>query len=129
MSQDKQRDELGALQALLVARLRAIPEGRISETARRANVSLRQILRLREGKNADVRLSMLERLARGLEESPSVILGGRDATKGERQARPAGIDPEAVRQLLKDLRADVRGEIAAALDRWAAKVDRRERQL
>jgi transcriptional regulator with XRE-family HTH domain len=82
----------------LVTRLRAIPDGEISDTARRAGLSLRALMRIREG-HGDVKLSTLVALARALEVHPAQLLGGsaprrRPAPIGRRHGRPRGIRRE-----------------------------------
>jgi transcriptional regulator with XRE-family HTH domain len=58
---------LSALEAALLERLKAIPDGRISETARRAGVSAQALFRLRRGESPDVRISTFVRLAAALD--------------------------------------------------------------
>jgi len=82
----------------VVARLRAIPDGEISDTARRAGLSLRALMRIREG-HGDVKLSTLVAIARALEVHPAQLLGGsaprrRPAPIGRRHGRPRGIRRE-----------------------------------
>lgn len=62
------------LEAALVERLRAIPDGQITKTAARAGLPLRHLVRLRKGENVDVRLSTLERVAKGLECSAAELI-------------------------------------------------------
>lgn len=93
------------LQDVLVARLKAIPDGKISETARRAGMAPEALLRIRRGESTDVKLSTLERIAHGLGESPIVLLGGAD--RGPAPTAPpqaAAIDPKVVRRVIRKLR-------------------------
>lgn len=80
------------LQAELVTHLQRIPEGDISETARRAGISVRQLLRIRAGE-ADIRLSTLQRLADAMGVHGCVLLGGTMArtSSSSRPRRPAPI--------------------------------------
>lgn len=85
----------GALQAALVAQLQRIPEGDISETARRAGISVRQLQRIRAGA-ADIRLSTLQRLAEALGVHGAALIGGtpprrRPAPIGRRRGKPRGV--------------------------------------
>lgn len=62
------------LQELLLDRLRAIPEGAVAQTARAAGMPVRHIVRLRQGKSLDIRLSTLERIAAGVGITPAELL-------------------------------------------------------
>jgi transcriptional regulator with XRE-family HTH domain len=65
-----------------VARLKAIPDGQIAETARRAGMKDTQLMRLRRGENTDIKLSTLERLARGLQTPVSQLLTDLETNSG-----------------------------------------------
>ncbi len=67
--------ELGGAVDRLVERLKAIPDGEVAATARRAEIGYRQLMKLRAGKNADIRLSTLEKLARGMRTTMADLLG------------------------------------------------------
>lgn len=104
-----------AFQAALVARLRAIPDGQVTATAKRAGVPLTQLLRLRRGENTDVRLSTLERLARGLGELPGLVLSGRDLP-AETQPDTVELEKEGERITLLSVAAGTVGAGPARLD-------------
>jgi hypothetical protein len=55
-------------QNALLERLKAIPDGEVTSTAKRAGLPLRHLMRLRAGQSLDVRMSTLEKLAKGLGE-------------------------------------------------------------
>src|SRR5262245_63800805 len=60
----------------LIARLRAIPDGFVADTARKAKLTYRQLLRLRKGERIEgIRLSTLERLATALGVTVGTLLG------------------------------------------------------
>lgn len=86
----------------LVRRLREIPDGEVSATARRAKLPLRHLLRLREGKSPDVRLSTLEKLAEGLREPLGWVIDDGVQPASSQPERP--LDTRALRRLLRDLK-------------------------
>lgn len=86
----------------LLARVKAIPEGDVAATARRAGMPHRHLTRLRQGLSPDVRLSTLEKLAHGLGEPISALIGEKD---WKPPAPKPSIDPRVVRQLLRRLAA------------------------
>jgi len=93
-----------------VIRLRAIPEGKITATARRLaalrgsddfEAARRALLRIRAGTNTNVRLDTLEEIAKALGEDPLEILSRqpiRPAPIGRRLGKPraARRQPDAV---------------------------------
>lgn len=97
------------LEAALVRLLKDIPDGKVSETARRAKMSSQALFRLRRGENLDVRLSTFSRLADALERPitwpalpvaavPSVTIKGDEFVAiegviGQVGAGPARLDP------------------------------------
>ena len=110
----------GWLQANLVKRLRSIPDGQVSETARRADMPLTQLLRLRRGESPDVKLSTLSRLARGLGIPPTELLADLEAGETYEHVDRPGLPPKtarAVRALVKKTRelADVAERVVAEL--------------
>jgi len=92
--------------ARLLARLKAIPEGEVAATARRAGLAHRHLSRLRAGGNLDVQLSTLEKLAQGLGTSIGAMLG--EGEPGE------PVSPEPRRPEIKVLRRLLRrlGDVA-----------------
>jgi transcriptional regulator with XRE-family HTH domain len=89
VSEDK---SVSRLHAALVARLKAIPDGQVSQTARAAGLQLRQLMRLRAGENVNVTLGTLERIARGLGKSPSELLKSLEESAGATyEQTPAGV--------------------------------------
>jgi transcriptional regulator with XRE-family HTH domain len=87
----------------LVARLQAIPEGEIAATARRAGMNPRHLRRLREGKNADVQLSTLERLAVGLREPLGWVIDEGATPPPTPTPQPKKLDGRPLRRLLRDV--------------------------
>ena len=104
-------------QTALHDRLRAIPAGQVSATARAAEIALRQLNRLREGKNLDVRLSTLEKLATAL--GQAIVIGpGAEmiaAATTERAPADAVLDARTKRRLRRQLEA-----VAAAAEKAMA---------
>lgn len=88
----------------LAKRLKAIPDGRVSDTARKAGITLRHLMRLRKGDSASVGLSTLEGLADALGESIGSILGERADHPVKAVAAPPSVDPRGVRRLIRKLR-------------------------
>lgn len=78
--------ETGKVVENLVSRLRMIPDGEVAATARRAGVAYRQLMKLRAGQNADIRISTLEKLAQGIGTSMADLLGD-DPAAAQRQPR------------------------------------------
>lgn len=64
-----------ALETALVARLKAIPDGKIAAAARAAGMDTTSLLRLRRGVSTNVRLETLGRLAAALGEPIGALLG------------------------------------------------------
>jgi len=54
--------------------LQEVPDGEISDLARSSGVSFRQILRLRNGKAGDARVTTLARLAKVLKTTPARLI-------------------------------------------------------
>ena len=83
----------------LVTRLKEIPDGEISATARRAGLPARHVRRLRGGKSPDVRLSTLEKLAIGLREPLGWVID--DGPAPTTPAAPKPLDARPIRRLLR----------------------------
>ena len=90
---------------MLVARLRAIPDGQIASVAERAGMDATAIRRLRRGQATDIRLSTLERLARGLQESAEALIADPDPAETPEPTSERGVDPQLVRRLVRKTRA------------------------
>lgn len=100
----------------LIERLRAIPEGQVAETARRAGITYRQLLRLRSGTGImGVRLSTLEKLAEALDEPVGVLLGETGAPPPRERAQRRGPDDRQIQQMVRRFQR-VADEAAAAAD-------------
>lgn len=100
------------LQELLLERLKAIPEGAVAHTARAAGLPVRHIVRLRQGKSLDVRLSTLERLAAGLGVTAAELLtdpsvGGLTAAEIRSIAAPTKPLPTIPARKLRTLQRQV----------------------
>jgi transcriptional regulator with XRE-family HTH domain len=80
--------------AALKRQLAAIPDGKVSDVARRAQISPRQLRRLRAGQIGRVQLDTILRLADALDVSAAELLGGasphakRPAPTGRRRGKP-----------------------------------------
>jgi hypothetical protein len=85
----------------LIQRLKAIPEGEISATARRAGLPGRHLRRLREGRSPDVRLSTLVKLAAGLREPLGWVID--DGVPPAPTMPEKKLDLRVVRKLLRDV--------------------------
>ncbi len=60
---------------LVVELRKRVPDGEVTRYATRAGLSMEHLMRLRKGKNSDIRLSTLEALAKACGTSPEVLLG------------------------------------------------------
>jgi transcriptional regulator with XRE-family HTH domain len=85
---------LAKVMASVRRQLARIPDGKLSEVARRAGLSVRQLHRLRSGELRDVKVSTLTRLAEALGVPLVSLIGGssprprRPAPVGRRRGRP-----------------------------------------
>lgn len=95
------------IQGVLVQRLREIPDGQITSAAKRGGLELTQILRLRRGENTDVRLSTLERLAKGLGVTAASLIAHESLKVEPPPQQSRGVDPRLVLRLIKRSRAFV----------------------
>lgn len=84
----------------LRARVNAIPEGQVSQTARDAGLDLTQLLRLKRGEALDVKLSTLSRLASALGEPIGQALG---ETGEATPARGAILNPKVASRIARNL--------------------------
>lgn len=96
------RDGADTVQMQLVERLKEIPDGEISATARRSGLALQQLLKLRRGENTDIRLSTLVKIARGLGVTPASLIS--DPRPLPKRPISAPINPRMVRGLIKKTR-------------------------
>lgn len=108
----------------LHAAVSAIPDGDVSETARRADLALTQILRLRRGENLDIKISTLARLAQAMGRSTDELLGLRAPS-------PNTVAEAAVRrmdQMMEQREQQIRKEIEAAAKQLERLVELRRKK-
>lgn len=91
------------IQGNMVQRIRAIPNGKISETARRAGIALETVLKWKRSEGTNVTLETLEQLARGLQIPPSAVIAGPgdEAYLPPETREPLPPDPHLARALTK----------------------------